>query len=314
MFHSVMNYIVGEKSLIGYYDRCLMNKHPINDTNDSEVNLVVRCVSDHNGAFSLARPFQSRELLNNENIKIVYKYVTNINEIDQTITQLKNQGNKIKGLTIQGHGSSGSTALGESTFDGISTNAFRAGKKLGFDTLENAIDKLEKDAVINLDSCSTGYVGINGKTSLAQAITEVAKGRIVIAPRKDAVALLIDRKVDNGILLNSYYNIKKYSNLNFVNEIVGIMFANLYMYTGIDYLRENISVLHKAVPKQKSDAEYNIHNKPIEPQSVKVGDRVEVGNMLVGVVVSIDKNKIIFAQDNGKKSSVLINAITKKLS
>lgn len=232
--------------IFSYYDNKLFNKHKIDNVKNSKVSLVVR--ANYEGwAFTIPRPTQARRLLKEDSVKIVYINVNNIDEIAKAITKLVDQRNRVNSLTIQGHSDPTTIQLGEE-----SNNKISAKKRFNFGTFKEAINKLEKDAVINLECCETGYIDEDGKKNLGQVIAQTAKGRVVNAPRLSPVGLLVERKIDNGKLVSRFYD-WKWSDKGIIKRIISVViFINLYIYTGINWLKKDVTVQFKSLTEKQA--------------------------------------------------------------
>lgn len=203
-----MNPINRALNAITYYSQesisraCLFFLRPINlwffknydgrNVENSDVVLILIAKHDMNGALSVPKPLTTFRLHNHKTTKIVYKEVSQIEDITSAINDLKTRSNRIKGLWINAHGTSCGFRLDQhetvSNCNYPMAQLFpgeaRLGKGNAFQ-LRDALHKLEKDAVIALTSCSTAYIGSEGHRSIAQTFATLAPGRLVYAPTKD---------------------------------------------------------------------------------------------------------------------------------
>lgn len=227
---------------LGYYDRKLIKRHHIDNTIESHVSLIFRCKHDHNGVFSLPHPIQSLRLLKQNDVKIVYVTVKDVFDIAYAIEKLIARNNKITSLSFEGHGNSSSVSFGKTPEDSLSLK-----RKHELEILRCSLNKLEKDAILNLDSCATGYIDLEGNTSLAQAVAEIANGRLVISARKDILGFFANKKIKNKVLVYKFRDIKTYTQNEYINSITSFLFLWIHLLTGNKCFLEDVTVYNKAI-------------------------------------------------------------------
>jgi hypothetical protein len=183
-----------------------IDENRLEKVKNKEIAVVLRAEADHNGALNL---FHEKTFLNK--YPLAMRNVSILEEIPKAIDDAIAQGNKIKKLVFKIHGEPDSMGLSKCDEKIIKKlDQFKAIHKvrpltpkerekylkyreiflnssinpLNVSKLEDCLQKLDKDAVIILDSCSTGGISFTGK-NIAQRIAAIAHGRKVIAPAKD---------------------------------------------------------------------------------------------------------------------------------
>ncbi len=160
---------------------------------NQDILLVLNASNDANGALSLPRPFLNPAMKNHGKVIVVRKTVSSIDDIIKEINALKNQQACIRGVWINAHASKNTIELGsEYEKNGIITNAKVKNQKNKESQpvepnayqLKEALNQIDKDGVIVLDSCKAGRIIENGGPSIAQTIADLAPGRIVYASIK----------------------------------------------------------------------------------------------------------------------------------
>gem|GEM_PF-5934009 len=174
-----------------------MNRLFKKNYDNQDVILFFTAKSDRFGALSLApRPFLNHHLSNSRKIRIIKKTVSNTQEINKAIDDLKKQNANIKGLWIQAHGNPQAIGLGPKESKGGTLHNDANGPESGNLTGENkyvkkfkkSLEKLDPDAFIVLESCKTGQVK-NKRDSVAQSLAKLVPGITVFAAKNSIDSL-----------------------------------------------------------------------------------------------------------------------------
>lgn len=131
-----------------------------------DVALVLEAEHDHNGAFERNSFFGELE----KTYSVAFRKVSHIKDIEDAIKAATFHGNTIKLLWLSAHGSPDHITLGKEA--GVIWEG-------NVDALSNCLQKLDPEANIVLDSCSTGGARNNNLENIAQRIARCAKGRKV---------------------------------------------------------------------------------------------------------------------------------------
>lgn len=156
-----------------------------------DILLMFTAKNDHNGAL---KSCSALSVLNSQNkYEVVCKEISSINEINETIKQMKDQKNRIRVLWISAHGHPHEISLGEETTtnDAYDISNYNHAIRDFLDPLKKGFSLLEKNATIVLSSCSTGVINEDDVPNIAQSIASLCPGRRVFAPTKPTTETLI---------------------------------------------------------------------------------------------------------------------------
>jgi hypothetical protein len=222
---------------------------------NSDIILILIAKTDHNGAFKTDDLNNLFKLHNQNRYKVIYREVSTISDIYSTIKTLKNdQNNRIKGLWIQAHGNPRGFLLNEKQKGGFIINTssfnptsyqFKSNGNGNVEELTVALTLLEKNAVILLDSCSTGRIDTSqDNRSIAQTIASLAPGRTVIAPTTivSALSLKFEWKMESDDLLigGKFINPKTARIKGLMGKIANLFYIIVYLASP-NFYGENVT-------------------------------------------------------------------------
>lgn len=211
---------------------------------NKDVIIVFKAKEDHNGAISALSFSNFCRFQSHKNIKVVFKEVSCISEMENEIDLLKLKNNCIKGLFIHAHGTSDRLILGkkEATLDLFSfENRIVYTSGLGnIHKLEKMAQKIDKDAVIILKSCSTGRVDVFENTCIAQAIATTFEGRLVIAPIRSSTEFGAKIKWNDDKLSVSFTGKKLTSRTGVTGKLQNLFNTILY-YLSLGFYNQDIT-------------------------------------------------------------------------
>lgn len=239
IFVTAYDYIFG-------IDRLARFEKDMDQFSNNQVVLIARSTVDPNKAFSDMRWSLQKKLLHQKNFKILHIDIGTVNELDDAVNRIIAKGNKIVGLSILAHGNPSNIFLSKK-IEGTISNSSGSQKKENLSLLEKIFDKLEKEAAITLDSCSTGYIGPDGKTSIAQTIADLAKGRLVISPLTQTSTLQFDYEIRDQTLIGKFSDARETQATGLWGKIKNTFFILAYIFTNQKYA-EDITVYNKAYP------------------------------------------------------------------
>ncbi|MDF2549987.1 MAG: hypothetical protein K0S07_1054 [Chlamydiales bacterium] len=156
-----------------------LRKGSLSHFQNQEVTLFFTSISDHNQALQYGLPNIEKM---QKHTNLVFKEIGSIQDIAQTIFQLKQQNISIRNLWLATHGSKDSLSLNTQPQISYSTASPDNHHLL----LKRSLEQLTPDATIIVSGCSTGHIDIEGATSIAQKIASLAPGRTVIAPTQNS--------------------------------------------------------------------------------------------------------------------------------
>lgn len=170
-------------------------EHSKVDFDNEDVILIVKAKEDHNGALNIMSHENIQKLNTQKKYKVVCKTVENIGEIKEVINEVVvEKNNRIKCLWLSAHGSPYSLNFGflETRYSN-EEERFNARKRGMINAhsvadLTDSFSKLDEDAVVILDACSTGKIR-SSTSNIAQRIASRVRGRTVFAPVEDMVAI-----------------------------------------------------------------------------------------------------------------------------
>lgn len=226
---------------------------------NKDVILILKAKDDENGALATPIPRLSYSLLSRSKVKIVKKTVSNIEDINQTIESLSNQGAKIKALWLRAHSSPHCIGLGKRDLSKkleddhfmicnakIKSSLETQPKDSNANLLQSSLDKLDKDAIIVLDSCEAGLIrdpknsdGIKKPSpAIAQTIAEHASNRLVYAPIREidpftSKCKWVKKNEEEGYKLEVKFTQEKASIDNGIKGILKKAFYNFIYLTGL---------------------------------------------------------------------------------
>ncbi len=150
---------------------------------DRECILFLRPTQDHNGAFSVGKEREGilKELSLHH--RIVNRLVRNVDDINVLFKKYSSNNRKLKYVWLSGHGSSNSVSLSSDWRNSGMLN-LKSGAKIQWDLLD-------PEAVIFLESCSTGKEELKGKPNFADAVKAAVGTRRVIAPTCDSTDAML---------------------------------------------------------------------------------------------------------------------------
>lgn len=221
------------------------------NVHNSDVVLVLTAKHDDNGSLSFIKPVTAFRLHNQKHTKIVYKTVSSLGDIQSAIETMKTQNNRLKGLWIHAHGSTTGFQLGEDLHDPNSEirNSDSIDSRYHVH-LENAkclrrsFSKLEDDAVIILQCCSTGKIKNDGRASIAQTFATIAPGRRVIAPTKNSNASQLHFRWKDNLLDATFLKPKTTRLTGLLGKIATIFYKCLH-FASVGYYGESMTARHK---------------------------------------------------------------------
>lgn len=198
-----------------YIDRMDANVHR------QDIILFLNASSDKYGAFKVS-PSNFIELEKESGYKVVVRKVSTLQNIEDEVTQLYNQANRIKAIGFRGHGLPNLIVFGDSDNKGMNSGELSNDLSLSEEQrqvvekfLKRLIKKIDPHAPFFLEACSTGKP-LEGQENLAQFIARVTKSHPVFAPSRTSISKYNQRTITyskeegfkahfHGIKLNTFF-------------------------------------------------------------------------------------------------------------
>lgn len=203
------------KYTIGLFNLWLEHAYKGKNVHNSEVVVVLTAANDCNGALAIPNFLNTYRLHRVKNVKVIYKRISSISDINKKITKIKNRNNSIKGLWLKAHGHFSNILLGDPQEEGLITkdNAHQL----------TSLKMLEPNATIILDSCSTGHVIEEGNTNIAQSLAEQSAQKIIASTRTvDFFSLQFSWKKHNMHI--------RFATPHYVSGIKGFFLNGFYLF------------------------------------------------------------------------------------
>ena len=190
----------------------------------SDVVLYIAADEINQQNSAIKRIFGNIQIEEESKLKLIFKVVKNIEEINQISKKLKDQNNRICGLFLYAHGSPYRINLSKTKY--TPENSSHILKK-NVKMLEPTFSRLEEQSSIVLLSCSTGKVK-EGKTPIAETISSIAK-KTVFAPtdiaHDHATTLTLDKKTISANFIGKFINPNPNSFFSWLTD-----FYNLFLF------------------------------------------------------------------------------------
>lgn len=200
---------------------------------DSDVVLVLYAKHDWNGASFIPHPLAQLKIHSHKKIEVIYKEVSSIADIHDTVKKIKDQNNRIRNLWINAHGNSDVIVLDDTNFLHNGT----------VNELRPALDSLEKGASIILQCCKTGYIDSDSFTNIAQSIATTAPHTKVFAPLHSIAAINCDAYWEGDSLRAKFAIPQKSVKNGILGKIMNIAyFAGFYLSMGTLYQQSDTGV------------------------------------------------------------------------
>lgn len=196
----------------------------------SNVVMVVIAKHDFNGAMSVPSYFEIKNFFKRD-IKLVYKTVETLEEINDFSKELKERSNTIQGLWIKAHGNPETIRFGSDTKEDSNHHVNLKFFKMS-NILNPTFQALEKDANIILNSCSTANTKYG--YSIAEKIAFRSK-RTVFAPKHKLSTHGTQIYLESGQIKAAFTKRKNFKN-GFKN-----LFSSLFFPIFPDTLSKNIT-------------------------------------------------------------------------
>lgn len=225
----------------------LKHRYDGSGVRDSDVIVVLTAKYDHNGALSLPHPINTFQLHNFSGVKIVYKEVSCLADINKELQLQKVAQNRIKGLHIHAHGNATGFALAEGGKGVINHCGDFEEKNFGrgnASRLKDGLQLLEEDAIIVFESCLTGKIDDIGNKSIAQTFASLAPGRRVYAPMKVLSGFGTQFHWENGSFEPLFTTPKRVSGSDFWARLTNLFYEVLFIYS-LGYFADNMTAIHR---------------------------------------------------------------------
>jgi len=159
-------------------------KHDGKDVHNRDVILFLKAKDDHNDALSIPSPVLFT-LTSQKKYPVVFKEISSCQDIQSAIEKMQQQNNRIHAIWINAHGDKSGVALSQTNDLATVKNSADKDYKLSRDRIKYSMASLDKNAVIVLESCSTGKVDGLEDPNIAQTVATITETHTVIAPTED---------------------------------------------------------------------------------------------------------------------------------
>jgi hypothetical protein len=150
------------------------NEEIFRSISGERVALIIQSDNDKAGAFKLLEDqLYAVEKLAQGGYSPIFRYVTTLNEIENSLVHLAGRENRIELLWFRAHGSAARLNIGKKQYLDSKT----------LEVLKPALDKISADGIVILESCSTA--ASSGESSIAEKIAKSLPGRTLYAAKSD---------------------------------------------------------------------------------------------------------------------------------